>query len=92
MKKIKIILLLGLFICLLNSTKSVLAETTINCNNTLKSGAKGEQVKILQKELNEVMSCGLSTDGSFGPATKTCVLSFQKKYYNYHCIYIHFLM
>ena len=79
MKK-NLLLILLITIYLLSNTKNVLAETTINCNNTLKSGAKGEQVKILQKELNEVMSCGLSADGSFGPATKTCVLSFQKKY------------
>lgn len=80
MKKTKNILLLVLFIILLNSTKNVFAETTMDCSKALKYGAKGEQVKILQKELNEVMSCNLSTDGSFGPATKTCVLSFQKKY------------
>ena len=80
-KKLIVLLLINILsICLLSSIKNVLAETTLNCSNTLRSGVKGEQVKILQKELNTVMSCGLSVDGSFGPSTKTCVLSFQKKF------------
>lgn len=80
-KKLIVLLLINILsICLLSNTKNVLAETTLNCSNTLRSGVKGEQVKILQKELNTVIGCGLSVDGSFGPATKTCVLSFQKKF------------
>lgn len=79
MKKNFIVLLL-IAICLISNTKNVYAETTMNCSNTLKTGVKGEQVKILQNELNMVMGCGLAVDGSFGSATKTCVLSFQKKY------------
>jgi hypothetical protein len=47
---------------------------------TLKSGAKGDQVKWLQTALNKVMNAGLAIDGSFGPATDTAVRNFQKKY------------
>ena len=67
-----------LFITLLLLSTNVKAETTLNCNKLLKNGSKGEQVKILQKELNKVQKCNLTVDGSFGPATKSCVLSFQK--------------
>mgnify|MGYP003301184114 CR=1 FL=1 len=79
MKKTLIMILL-IIISTVSNIEIALAETTLNCSNTLKSGAKGEQVKILQTELNEVMSCGLSIDGSFGPATKSCVIKFQAKY------------
>lgn len=45
---------------------------------TIRFGAKGNNVKWLQWYLNQ---CGakLKIDGSFGPATKTAVLAFQKK-------------
>lgn len=41
---------------------------------TLKVGSKGAEVKYLQKAL------GITADGVFGPATKTAVIAFQKKY------------
>ena len=69
--------LIILNVCLFYNTDATFAET-LDCSKTLKSGASGEQVKILQRELNTVSSCGLTVDGSFGSATKTCVLSFQK--------------
>ncbi|WP_175638956.1 peptidoglycan-binding domain-containing protein [Metabacillus schmidteae] len=44
----------------------------------LKQGSKGENVKIMQRALNEVMGAELSEDGIFGPNTKTAVMAFQK--------------
>jgi len=41
----------------------------------LKHGDKGEAVKQLQDELNEVMS--LKEDGEFGPMTEAMVKAFQ---------------
>lgn len=79
MKKTRNILLFLLIIGIFFSTKNVFAQN-LDCTKTLRNGSKGEQVKLLQKELNKVMNCNLSVDGSFGPATKSCVLSFQKKY------------
>ena len=42
---------------------------------TLKSGAKGEQVKALQRALG-----GVAVDGAFGAKTQAAVVSFQKAY------------
>ena len=77
MKNIRKIVFLFLLIGIFN-IKNVSAETTLNCSKTLRYGSKGEQVKLLQKELNKVANCNLTVDGSFGPATKSCVLSFQR--------------
>lgn len=77
MKNIRKIVFLFLLIGIFN-IKNVSAETTLNCNKTLRYGSKGEQVKLLQKELNKVANCNLAVDGSFGPATKSCVLAFQR--------------
>lgn len=81
-KKQLIIIILLLTLSLSLNLNDVLAETTLDCTNAIKSGAKGEQVKILQTELNKVMetACNLTVDGSFGPATKSCVIKFQAKY------------
>lgn len=76
MKKILIYLLIIGTIIL--NTENVSAKTTLNCTKTLRTGSKSEQVKILQKELNEVMNCNLKVDGKFGSATKSCILAFQK--------------
>ena len=76
-KYIRLLILLA--ITLFINTKNVYAESTLDCSKLLKNGSKGEQVKILQKELNKVQNCNLSVDGSFGPATKSCVLAFQRK-------------
>lgn len=76
----KIIMALLIFnACLFINANSIFAEETLDCTVTLKNGSSGEQVKILQKELNEVMSCGLAVDGIFGSASKSCVIEFQKK-------------
>lgn len=44
---------------------------------TLKNGSRGEEVKTLQKKLNEFMPYGLSVDGIFGPKTETAVKDYQ---------------
>jgi hypothetical protein len=46
---------------------------------TLQYGARGEQVKRLQRCLNKADSAGLAVDGSFGPATLRAVKRFQRK-------------
>ena len=81
MKKIRkiiisLLLIFGMFLCI----DGVSAKTGLDCSKTLRNGSKSENVVQLQKELNEVMNCGLVVDGKFGPATRTCVLAFQKKY------------
>ncbi len=48
--------------------------------STLKYGMNGSEVVKLQRCLNKIMKAGLSTDGSFGPATLRAVKAFQKKY------------
>lgn len=55
---------------------------TVNIEmNVLREGAKGEQVKTLQRLLKALgCSVGLSgVDGSFGPATEKALKKFQKK-------------
>lgn len=44
----------------------------------LKEGSKGENVRIMQRALNEAMGAELSEDGIFGPNTKKAVIAFQK--------------
>lgn len=44
----------------------------------LKQGDRGENVKILQRSLNKVVSSGLAVDGIYGAKTKNAVLKFQK--------------
>lgn len=46
---------------------------------TIKKGAKGENVRLLQKNLN-VFGCGLKEDGSFGPASVAALKAWQTKY------------
>ena len=55
---------------------NVKAET-LNCNYTLRKGSKGENVRLLQKVLNEKTNCNLDVDGSFGNLTKACVKAYQ---------------
>ena len=73
---ISLLLIFGMFLCI----DGVSAKTGLDCSKTLRNGSKSENVVQLQKELNEVMNCGLVVDGKFGPATRSCVLAFQKKY------------
>jgi len=59
------------------------AVTITNCKPavaqpTLKRGAKGDQVVLLQQDLNYVAKANLSVDGSFGGGTETAVKNWQK--------------
>ena len=67
-----------------NTTKKLDEVITSNlkpvATATLKKGSKGENVKTLQRNLNEVLGTNISVDGSFGSNTETTVKAFQKKY------------
>lgn len=56
-----------------NSSKKVASAT-------IKKGTKGEDVKLLQKNLNSVMKSGLAVDGVFGDKGVVALKAFQKKY------------
>lgn len=45
--------------------------------STLRQGMSGAAVSALQSALNNYANASLSTDGSFGPATKAAVMAFQ---------------
>lgn len=57
----------------LNKRIPALASASPN----LKKGSRGEQVKLLQQDLNYVMNTHLSTDGIFGTNTYEALKSFQ---------------
>ena len=81
MKKLnKFIFMFLVCITFLFIFSTVSSAATLNIRNKLKSGSKGEQVKLLQTQLNSVMNAGLATDGKFGAATEQAVKKFQKKY------------
>ncbi|WP_310603870.1 peptidoglycan-binding protein, partial [Anaerosporobacter sp.] len=64
------------------STKKTTEATviTFKCKRILKYGSRGEDVKQLQKVLNQ-FNCGkLVIDGKYGPKTKKAIIEFQKKY------------
>lgn len=46
----------------------------------LKKGTKGEDVKYLQKTLNEKWNCGLEVDGIFGTKTQKAVKQIQRRF------------
>ena len=79
LKKIILSLIIAMTYIIINISTAK-AEEILNCSTTLKTGSNGAQVKLLQNELNKIMSCALTVDGKFGAKTKTCVLSFQNKY------------
>lgn len=58
----------------------VIASNKAVATVTLKKGSKGENVKTLQRNLNEVMNTDIKVDGDFGTITETTVKAFQKKY------------
>lgn len=81
MKKLNKIIFIIIFVvaCLfINSTYA--SAATLNVRSLLRNGSKGEQVKLLQEELNSVMNSGLTVDGAFGAKTKTAVQKFQTQY------------
>jgi peptidoglycan hydrolase-like protein with peptidoglycan-binding domain len=45
---------------------------------SLRSGDTGEAVAVLQRQLNEKRSAGLTVDGTFGASTVSAVRSFQR--------------
>lgn len=49
-------------------------------NILLKKGSSGSNVKILQADLNKILGTNIATDGIFGKATESTVITFQKKY------------
>ncbi len=53
--------------------------TTTTTTTTLKSGAKGEAVKELQRRLKELSYYNNSIDGDYGAKTVVAVKAFQKK-------------
>lgn len=55
-------------------------NTTVTVNMNLKKGDSGDEVKQLQKLLNELNDAGLDIDGKYGPLTKQAVKDFQTKY------------
>ncbi|KKI90738.1 hypothetical protein WQ54_19245 [Bacillus sp. SA1-12] len=44
----------------------------------IKEGARGENIKILQRALNEKVKAGLKEDGVYGPLTSKAELVYQK--------------
>lgn len=46
--------------------------------NTLTIGSKGDDVKYLQKSLNDIIHCGITVDGQFGINTDKALKTFQK--------------
>jgi peptidoglycan hydrolase-like protein with peptidoglycan-binding domain len=52
------------------------SSTSSSSQPKLRQGDRGEAVRTLQKKLNN-HGAGISVDGSFGPATKTAVRTFQ---------------
>lgn len=64
-------------VTLVNSVNNNSTGSTIK--NYLEYGDNGSEVKSLQTKLNK-LGYKLTVDGSFGNATKSAVLSFQKKY------------
>lgn len=81
MKKLnKLILVFIIFVAVLAIYTTVSSAATLDVRNKLKDGSRGEQVKLLQTELNAVMNAGLTVDGILGPKTVTAIKNFQTKY------------
>lgn len=76
LKRYFLFLILGIFIFNINYVNA----DTLDCDNTLRKGSTGNNVKVLQRSLNSVMDCNLVVDGVFGRATYSCVVKFEKKY------------
>lgn len=72
-----IFLLLILLIILM---PNLVKAESLDCNVYLMKGDSNNNVKVLQRKLNETMSCDLKVDGKFGSLTYKCVVNFQKKY------------
>lgn len=55
-------------------------NTCVVAKPTLRKKSKGEQVSILQQNLNSVLKTNLEVDGIFGRCTESAVKSFQEMY------------
>ena len=62
----------------LTGAQEVTPEMPVLGNRTLRKGMTGEDVRELQKDLNEILHCDLEADGDFGAKTEAAVLKFQK--------------
>lgn len=78
--KIKLLLFLLAFSLIFININSVSYAAGLP-NTTLKYMQRGQAVKDVQIALNKV-GYKLVTDGIYGPATKSAVLNFQRKYPN----------
>lgn len=54
------------------------SEVTVQAYTSLKNGASGEEVKLLQERLNELHYTAGSPDGIFGRKTENAVAQYQK--------------
>lgn len=64
-----------------NSGTNTSTSTSVTvAKATIKSGAKGDNVKVLQENLNKVINAKLTVDGSFGAKTLAAVKKFQTTY------------
>ena len=45
---------------------------------TLRLGMSGDDVQLVQRILNSVISAGLALDGDFGSATEAAVMKYQE--------------
>ena len=66
-------------VCLfINST--TVSAATLNIRNLLKNGAQGNEVRLLQEQLNSTINTNLAVDGIFGSKTQAAVRQFQQQY------------
>ena len=77
MKKFMCIFILS-FVVLFLGIVNTNAEGLV-CGTTMRYGSTGENVKALQTLLNEKVGCNLVVDGSYGSATKSCVVKYQQQ-------------
>lgn len=61
-----------------SNTNMITSRPDVSSYPTLKNGANGNYVKILQNWLNDVFKSGLDADGKFGSKTLNAVTSYQK--------------
>jgi cell wall-associated NlpC family hydrolase len=60
-----------------NTTTVTKTNTCVVAQPTLKKKSTGEQVSILQQNLNSVLKINLEVDGDFGGCTESAVKAFQ---------------
>lgn len=77
MKKILKLTAIAIIVFIMNITVCYAEE--LNCDYVLRKGSTGNNVKVLQRELNKQANCNLEVDGSFGKLTKACVQKYQKE-------------